>query len=105
MEEAPERLEHDADELEEEELSKNVPLSRETYLEQEGIESLSEPLSQRPERLPNRGKGGRHPTSSSTLSLRVAPSTSGSASTRPPTASRGKAPAVTFAHKSGRGNR
>jgi hypothetical protein len=93
MEEAPEWLEHDVDELEEEELSEDVPLPGETDLEQEDIESLSDPLSQRPERLPTRGRGGRHPTSSSTLSPGVAPSTSGSASTRPPTASRGKAPA------------
>jgi hypothetical protein len=35
MEEAPEWLEHDVDELEEEEVSKYLPLTRETNLEQE----------------------------------------------------------------------
>jgi hypothetical protein len=36
--EAPKWLEHDVDDLEEEELSEDVPLPEETYLEQEDIE-------------------------------------------------------------------
>jgi hypothetical protein len=71
---------------------------------EEDIESFPQPVPRPPQRLPTRGRGGRHPTSSSTLSPGVAPSTSGSTSTRPPTASRGKVPAVTFARKRGRGN-
>jgi hypothetical protein len=44
MEEAPEWLEHDVDELEEE-VSEDVPLPGETDLEQEeDIESLSQPV-------------------------------------------------------------
>jgi hypothetical protein len=105
MEEAPEWLEHDVDELEEEEVSEDVPLPGETDLEQEeDIESVSQPVPPPPQRQATRGRGRRHPTSASTLSPGVAPSTSGSTSTRPPTASRGKAPTVTFAHKRGRGN-
>jgi hypothetical protein len=99
MEEALEQLEHDVDELEE--VSKDVPLLGGTYLEQEDIDSVSQPLPPPPQRQTTKGRGGRQPTSVSTLSPRVAPSTSGSASTCPPTASRGKAPVVTFAHKKG----
>jgi hypothetical protein len=114
MEEAPEWLEHDVDELEGEEVSepKDLPFTGETYLEQqEDIESFPEPMPQPPQRvgrLPIRGRGGRHPSTSSTLdslSPRVAPTTSGSASTRPPTTSRGKAPTMTFSRKRGRENR
>ena len=111
MEEAPEWLEHDVDELEGEELSKpeDLPLTVETDLEQqEDIESFPEPVPQPPQtvgRLPTRGRGGRHLISSSTLSLGVAPSISCLASTHPPTASRGKAPMMTFSRKRGRGNR
>jgi hypothetical protein len=107
-------LEHDVDELEGEEVSEpeDLPHTEETDLEQqEDIESFPEPVPQPPQtvgRLPTRGRGGRNPTTSSTLdslSPRVAPTTSISASTRPPTASRGKAPAITFSHKRDRGNR
>jgi hypothetical protein len=113
MEEAPERLEHNVDEMEREEVSEpeDLPLTGETDLEQqEDIKSFLEPVPQPPQKvetLPIKGRGGRHPTTSSTidsLSPGVAPTTSGSTSTRPPTASRGKAPAMTFSHKRGRGN-
>jgi hypothetical protein len=115
MEEAPKWMEHDVDELEGEgdEVSepKDLPLTGETDLEQqEDIESFPEPMPQPPhkvERLPIRGRSGRHPTTSSTLdslSLGVAPTTSGSASTRPATTTRGKAPTMTFSSKRSRGN-
>jgi hypothetical protein len=71
MEETPEWLEHDVDELEEE-VSEDVSLPGETDLEQEGdIESFPQPVRQCRERLPTRERGGRHPTSSSTLYPRV----------------------------------
>jgi hypothetical protein len=66
LEESPKWMEHDDDDLEEE-LLEDVPLPGETDLEQEDIESLSDPVSRRPERLPTRGRDGRHPTPSSTL--------------------------------------
>jgi len=108
MEEAPEWLEHDVDELEGEEVSEpeDLPFTGETNLEQqEDIESFSELVPRPPQTLPIRGRGGRHPTTSSTLSPGVAPSTLGSTSTGPPTSFRGKVPAMTFARKRGRGNR
>jgi hypothetical protein len=103
MEEAPEWLEHYVDELDEE-VSEDVPIPRETDLEQEkDIDSVSQPMPPSPQRRATKGRGGRQPTLASTLSPRVAPSTPCSASTCPPTASRGKASAVTFARKMGRG--
>jgi hypothetical protein len=69
MEEAPEWLEHDVDELEEEEVSEDVPLPREIDLEQkEDIESVLQRAPPPPQRHATRGRGGRHPTSASTLS-------------------------------------
>jgi hypothetical protein len=105
MEEALVWLEHDANELEEA-ASDDLPLLGEIDLEQdEDIESLPQLVLRPPQRLLTRGRGERHPTLTSTLSLAVAPFTSGLALACPPTASRGKAPAMTFAHKRGRGNR
>jgi hypothetical protein len=72
---------------------------QDTDLEQEDIESFPQPLSRHPKRIPTRGRGRKHPSASSTLSPKVALSTSGSASTCPPIASRGKTSAVTFARK------